>query len=656
MRKTIIPLAIAAAILPSACGTGGKIGRLTDRQARAELALPPEKQVAFRQIEDDYRPMDTLLVVDIDGTPSLVMNAVREESTGEMVAHDVIRAAVVTARFRNVPERRGKIEIEYRIQVPEDMMDSDWQLRFSPRMAVAEDTIPLEEVYITGSGYRREQDRGYMRYRRFINSIVTDTAAFVDEGQLERFIERNIPALYAFKRDSSYYSDSEFRSVFGVTEGEAVEHYTFRFLINRNNRKIADREKMFRRWVKSPYATGVRLDTVVNDLQGGFVYDYVQTLAAKPSLRKVDILLSGSIYETDKRIYDIPESEPLSFYVSSISSFVMERERYLTKTVYRRHEENTACYIEFRQGKAIVEDTLSNNRTEMERIRRNIASIMENREYDLDSVVVTASGSPEGAYALNASLSRLRSRSVTDYFARYLSACADSLGRERGITYNLDESFAAEKPLKAEDIVFTARMVPENWAMLDALVRNDSRLDRRQKEEYFSHSQIKDPDLRERAMQSDSGYRYYRESLYPRTRTVRFDFFLHRKGMTAESVQTTVLDSVYMSGIQAIKDREYEKAVTILQPYGDFNTAVAYCAMDYNASALALLEEMDRSAEVNYLLAVIYSRLGRDRDAVECYLHSCSQEPSYVHRGNLDPEISALIKQYGLNSQDEDIL
>ena len=39
------------------------------------------------------------------------------------------------------------------------------------------------------------------------------------------------------------------------------------------------------------------------------------------------------------------------------------------------------------------------------------------------------------------------------------------------------------------------------------------------------------------------------------------------------------------------------------------------------------------------------------REAVEHYLNSCRLNPAFVHRGNLDPEISALIKAYGLNKE-----
>ena len=116
-----------------------------------------------------------------------------------------------------------------------------------------------------------------------------------------------------------------------------------------------------------------------------------------------------------------------------------------------------------------------------------------------------------------------------------------------------------------------------------------------------------------------------------------------------------MLDDVYQAGLQAIRDRDYERAVTLLRPYKDYNTAVAYCSMDYNASALSILEKLPRDDKVNYLLAIVYSRRGDERSAVECYIRSCQQNPAMIHRGNLDPEISQLIHQYGLNQEPSEL-
>ena len=140
---------------------------------------------------------------------------------------------------------------------------------------------------------------------------------------------------------------------------------------------------------------------------------------------------------------------------------------------------------------------------------------------------------------------------------------------------------------------------------------------------------------------------------YPRLRRVAFNFHMHRKDMVKDTIHTTVLDSAYMRGVEALKNMDYETALRFLRPYDDFNTAIAYVGLDRDISAMEILSRQKETAPVNYLMAILYARRGDEQKAVERYLRSCRQNPSYVHRGNLDPEISALIKLYGLNREDD---
>ena len=209
------------------------------------------------------------------------------------------------------------------------------------------------------------------------------------------------------------------------------------------------------------------------------------------------------------------------------------------------------------------------------------------------------------------------------------------------------------KRIKRDDsfpvISVQGRSGGENWRMLDALVASDRQLSELDKREYTGIcGNVKNLDERERRLAKLSGYRHFRESLYPRLRVVRFNFYLHRKGMVKDTVHTTELDFTYMQGVRYLRDHEYEKALPILREYGDFNTALAYLALDRNKSAMEVLETLPAEARKDYLMAIVYSREGNDRLAVQHYLHACAQNPTFVHRGNLDPEISILIHKYDL--------
>lgn len=640
---------LLAALLLAGCGPQGKLERLRRQSLAAQMVIADEKELPEIAMGGETR-RDTMVVEDPDGNQVLIMRAVKDEN-GEMVATDVLQAARVTARFRNVAERSGRVDLNFRIIVPEAMQDREWQLRFYPDLFVLEDSVRLDPILITGEGYRKAQLKGYEHYRRFLDSIEADSTHFVDRFQLEMFLRRNLPDIYRYKTDSMAVSEEEFRSHYGITERQALDHYTNQLVVRRNRRKVGKKDEMFRKYVKVPIVTeGLRLDTVIVSPDGDILYDYVQSIHVKPSLRKATVLLSGDIYEEDRRIYRVPRTDPLTFYISSISGLSDDAVRYKTVVTERKVQANTACYIDFEQGRAEIRKETGHNREEMARIEGNLRSLLQNRDYDLDSIVVTASCSPEGSYEHNRRLSMRRSESVSDYFEGFLKHYRDSV-RRNGFHIGLDETFREEPPT---EIRLLSRNNPENWTMLDALVREDESLSEKEKDDYVRTASAGQPDLREQQLQRLPSYRHIRESLYPRLRTVRFDFHLHRKGLQKDTVHTTVVDSVYMRGLQAIRDREYEQAVTLLRPYKDYNTAVAFCALDYNASALEVLEPMERTDKVLYLLAILYSRRGDDRKAVESFLKACRLNPSFVHRGNLDPEISGLIRRYGLDPEEKD--
>ncbi len=650
MKKVNQYLFVFLILITTGCSMQRKVRNLQSGTMSVSLALSREQDFIPDIRKDTVARRDTLTIRNGDRT-ILIMKAVKDEN-GEMVAHDVIDAAVVSARFRNVAERHGKVDIQFQITVPSSMQDRAWQLRFQPVMHILGEERHLDRVIITGEDYRKGQLRGYQQYNRFLSSIITDTSRFVNLRLLELFIERNIPDLYRFKNDSTIVTDAQFTSAYGVTEREAVDHYTNKIAKEMNRWRASRKEKMYRRYVKVPIEkTGIRLDTVIRSQDGDFIYDYTETIRTRPKLRKVDIILKGAIYQEERRIYTMPDSPPLTFYISSLSSFVDNTEKYVSRIIHRRVEENTACYIDFASASHEVDQAMGHNPGEIARIKGNLLTLMKNDEYDLDSVLVRSYASPEGDRRYNERLSQKRSESISAFFGAYMREAADSLECERGVSIDEMGNVSREEQ---KTVPLLARSEGENWSMLNKLVMRDTLLTDEDRRSYQRICDIEDPDRREQALQKEPYYRHLREHLYPRLRTVKFDFYLHRKGMVQDTVHTTELDTLYMSGVQAIRDRDYETALTILRPYNDYNTAIAYVSMDYNASAKNILLSLKTSPQVDYMLALLYSREGDDQKAVEHYMRACRNEPTYVHRGNLDPEIAALIKRYGLNLQEED--
>jgi tetratricopeptide (TPR) repeat protein len=244
---------------------------------------------------------------------------------------------------------------------------------------------------------------------------------------------------------------------------------------------------------------------------------------------------------------------------------------------------------------------------------------MAREDLVLDSLVIVASCSPEGSFLSNKKLSAARSESVR----RYIGDLVPVEWRDS---------------LKASEL-------PENWGQLTRLVVNDSLISKSSRDKALNiMSDLGNPDAAERKLSALPEYRYMREKLYPKLRSVSFDFHLHRVGMQKDTIHTTELDTVYMSGIEAMKQLDYKKAVTILRPYDDYNSALAFMSADYNHSALDVLGRLDaEDPKVCYLMAMVLIRLEQFEEAKKYFDLCIAYEPYMRHRANLDPEMYKLI-------------
>lgn len=578
--------------------------------------------------QDMHPERDTVESIKVDsikGTMSdgpIIMNAIRDTDTGEMVATDVISASKVTARFRNVAERLGYVSIEFDISVPPGMSDSNWKLKIFPVMMIASDTTVLDPLFITGKNYRARQMRGYQRYRNFIASIISDTTDFIRVAQLEIFLKRNFPQTYKMKTDSSFVSEPQAMDLFGVTQEEALRHYTRQLMVRRNESRKARKSRMYAKYVRDPIVKeGIRLDTVLVSDQGEFTYRYVHTFRSRPRLKKVVVTLNGELYENGEKRFDLPFDEPLTYYISSLSSLADKTPKYRIIVLERMVRDNTKVLVDFQQGKAVLDTAIGDNASELRRLRKCIDDVASRNEFDLDSLVIIASCSPEGPYKTNSRLSAARSETMRKYISEYV-------------------------PDEWKDRMVTAEL-PENWPQLKKLVASDTLIEVSVKEKIHDlMDRTRDYDLLEKKISTLSTYRYLREKIYPKLRSVSFDFYLHRVGMVKDTVHTSELDTVYMSGLRALEDLDYKEAVRILRPYADYNAALALMAADYNHTALELLNKMkDDNAKVCYLKAVLLARSRQMQEAMKYLELSIAYDQSMEYRANLDPELDELIKQ-----------
>ena len=548
---------------------------------------------------------------------SIYDNAVKDNESGERVAMRQLNEVLVSAKSQNIAERNGIIRLDFIVTVPEILQSSGWQLDMLPVLSRDDDTIHLDRVLLTGAEFKKVQERGYKRFEKYLKSIIPKDAdfleVFTDLPNLRIFLERNLPeskVLYGIENDS-------LQTTFGVKEKRIVDHYIKRWLIERNNKKIEQRTRVFAKYVKNPYLSGSRLDSIIKTINGDFEYHYTQEIVTNEKSSRLSLCLYGCVRDTRGIHIKLKPSDTIVYNVSSMIHFIDKTPRYRKKIIERRVSVAATANISFAPGKWQIADSLANNEHELNHVRSFISEIITNEEFDMDSIILTSSSSPDGQYQHNKKLSAKRANSIVEYYRPYLSKCQTI-------------------------------SIPEDWERLKEYVIKDASI--KQKDKILECFTISDPDKRESAIRRfPQDFVYMKDSLYPRLRRVDFTFHLHRKGMVKDTIQTTETDSLYMRAIELLELRQYRRALGILLAYSDFNTAIAHMSLGNNHSAKEILEKTEDSARKVYLLAILSARDGDEAEAVRYFLQSKSIDQKMAYRGGLDPEINFLIRKYNLN-------
>ncbi len=292
-RKKYIVLIVAA------LGACSPVKNMTKRgHLNSVSLLLPDYEPITEEIIDSTQREDP-----VPGCP-FILNAVKDKTTGEMVATDVITASKVVSRFRNIAERAGLVSVEFDIIIPEEVVSSSHQLRFYPKAYFLKDSTVFEPIYITGERYRMHQLRAYRRFEDYKSSIITDSSAFVKTRPLEIFFGRNR---------------------FIQNNREIIEHYTLNGKKSRHQRKWSNLRSKYKEYVKDPIKTvGIRLDTIVKNGDGSIIYRYLQTMPHRRGLKKMDLTLDGGLFKNGDHLASISSKDTLTFYVSTLTSIVME--------------------------------------------------------------------------------------------------------------------------------------------------------------------------------------------------------------------------------------------------------------------------------------------------------------------------------------------
>lgn len=475
---------------------------------------------------------------------------------GERVMALQIEQVTVVAKMRSIPERNGRVVLDFIVTLPRQLLGKSRSVVITPILHKPDESVALEDLVIRGGRFSLLQERDYWQYETYVERFRPDTVG---------------------------------------------------------------REAAFNRFVKFPYPEDVRLDSLVEG-RSTVTYYYSQEVKTDETSKKMLVTLQGQVLAVDDSAYRLPPSDTLSYVVSSMLSFVDTMPRYRIKVIDMFVTVEDRNYIQFFVGDTRVVDTLGDNRRQLNKITGLMRQIVEQQEFYVDTITLTAASSPEGTYAFNDRLSQGRAVALKRYLVRRYGRSIDTM--------------------------LTVRWVAEDWAELTTRIRTDQEIVNRDAILELI-AEEKNLDRREQSIRQrfPKDYAYIRSVIYPQLRAVNFRYNLRRKGMVKDTIHTSELDTTYARGVELLQKRKYAKALYILNDYNDRNTVVAHLSLDHNERAMELLATMPKDAVTEYLRAIACSRLGRKAEGREHFLEACRLDGRMEYRGNLDPEIAELLKQ-----------
>lgn len=617
--------------------------------------------------------------------------ATKDSVTGEYITQMELSEITVVAKSKQVAERNGKINLDFIVTVPGELISNKWQVQLTPVAYKSADTLYLDRIFLSGADFAKMQRKGYMRYQAFMNSIIPDSLylqkLFDEKGyrkalaeleeeyfqawkheviSKERWIdwsdkanarfalfnyrmERNKQAIagynsileylpaYRLRRemDGKYipskwkiFAEGNYkirtRNITPEDSASITRRFTDYAKMAENRKRKEQAGEMYEKYVRFPYEAA-RLDTVIKE-GDNFVYYYKQELPATENTKKIDLTLDGQILSKDETKTQLPPSDTITYFISSMVQFLDRSPRYKKKIITRKDEVNLRAYVTYKSGATEFSEDIGDNRAEIDKVFETIHGINYTEEFLIDSIRMTATSSPEGSADMNLFLSKGRALALK----KYLALRSDD---REGV-----------------DTLFRPRWIGEDWNRLHELVLADDSLENKA---YLLRimKETDNPDNREYALRKyPADYMRIRGKHYPLLRGVEFKFHLHRRNMLQDTIVMPVIDTTYMQAVKMIEDRQYRQALAILDVSypDDYNTAVCLMSLGYDKRALEIMTEQADTSDRNYLLAILYSRLKREEDALKMYVKSCDQDASKIWRGKLDPEINKLIVTYNL--------
>lgn len=139
----------------------------------------------------EYKHAETLLPEDEKKQDSIIQGSI------DSGMH--IKEVEVKAKFKFTPEHNGKVDVDFIIKIPKELLSPKWRIILFPKLLHNDSIVNLDKVILKGSDFYQMQKDSYASYDAYMKSIVQKKdydSAFLDRKGINKDIQKTQGKFY----------------------------------------------------------------------------------------------------------------------------------------------------------------------------------------------------------------------------------------------------------------------------------------------------------------------------------------------------------------------------------------------------------------------------------------------------------------------------
>lgn len=263
-KNTILYTAIAFAVLSTAsCSLKNKLTKTKDLQTKSLFMQSKQATIELPNVDSNGSAVvsESVTIKNADNWLENQPQSTKKKGTGKIDEVQHLDELVVTTRLRLTPEQEGRVNVDFLMKVPKELLSPVWRVTLKPIILHNDSVVPLDDVVLKGSDFLAMQKRDYQAYDDYIASIIDSSkydSVFLDKKGIDQDI-KNIQNFHY----SEYYAIWKKQQDYEIERAEWEQ--TNKFF---SDKQVAYKKEMYHKYSRKALEESIKKYSQGKDTTG----------------------------------------------------------------------------------------------------------------------------------------------------------------------------------------------------------------------------------------------------------------------------------------------------------------------------------------------------------------------------------------------------